>query len=292
MGAVTLLLLLFIAGIPVILEGLRTVCMGRACEQWQPAPGDLTALHDLGLTIGAWAVSFVVLDALLLLTFCTVATVLVWRNPRDPMARFCAFMLLGLGVNFSLTIGAAGSHTALWWWPVHLTQLLSLVSLIIFFYLFPDGHFVPRWTRWLANCCLVASAVNAFVSWERVVPADIAIPLLCLGIAGLLGSAVVAQVYRYRRVSDLPQRLQTKWATSGFAATILLFDIDILLNRTLVYGLLTARVIGVYVLIVGYLGDLLGRGNNLITSLLAAGLVAVLFQPLRERLQRGVNRLM
>ena len=33
-------------------------------------------------------------------------------------------------------------------------------------------------------------------------------------------------------------------------------------------------------------------GGNLLDSLIATGVVAILFQPLRERLQRGVNRLL
>ncbi len=70
-----------------------------------------------------------------------------------------------------------------------------------------------------------------------------------------------------------------------------LYDIDIVINRTLVYGALTASVVGIYVLVVGYLGALFRTGGNLPISLLATGLVAVLFAPLRDRLQRGVNRL-
>jgi signal transduction histidine kinase len=71
-----------------------------------------------------------------------------------------------------------------------------------------------------------------------------------------------------------------------------LYDIDLIINRTLVYGALTASVVGIYVLVVGYLGALFQTGGNLLVSLLATGVVAVLFQPLRDRLQRGVNRLM
>ena len=70
-----------------------------------------------------------------------------------------------------------------------------------------------------------------------------------------------------------------------------LLDIDILINRTLVYGLLTAIVIGIYVLVVGYLGALFHTNGNLVISLIATGIVAVLFQPLRNLLQRGINRL-
>ena len=71
-----------------------------------------------------------------------------------------------------------------------------------------------------------------------------------------------------------------------------LYDIDVLINRTLVYGALTACVVGIYVLAVGGLGVLFQARGNLAVSLMATGVVAVLFQPLRSRLQRGVNRLM
>jgi two-component system NarL family sensor kinase len=71
-----------------------------------------------------------------------------------------------------------------------------------------------------------------------------------------------------------------------------LYDIDLILNRTLVYGALTGSVIAIYVLVVGALSELFQLGGNLVISLLATGLVAVLFQPLRSHLQRGVNRMM
>jgi signal transduction histidine kinase len=71
-----------------------------------------------------------------------------------------------------------------------------------------------------------------------------------------------------------------------------LFDIDVVINRTLVYGSLSTCVVSIYVLAVGGLGALFQARGDLGISLLATGLVAVLFQPLRSALQRGVNRLM
>nr|MDQ3590285.1 hypothetical protein [Actinomycetota bacterium] len=43
-----------------------------------------------------------------------------------------------------------------------------------------------------------------------------------------------------------------------------LWDIDIVINRTLVYGVLTASVVLLYVLVVGGLGELLQLRGNLI----------------------------
>src|SRR6266540_1381197 len=71
-----------------------------------------------------------------------------------------------------------------------------------------------------------------------------------------------------------------------------LYDIDVIINRTLVYGALSAGVVGLYVLLVGALGALFQSSGNLPIALLATGLAAFLIQPLRARLQRGVNRLM
>lgn len=70
-----------------------------------------------------------------------------------------------------------------------------------------------------------------------------------------------------------------------------LWGVDVILNRTLVYGALTALVIGIFVLIVGGLGQLINIRGNPVLSLLATALLAVLFQPMRERLQKAANRL-
>ncbi|MBE7513909.1 MAG: hypothetical protein HS103_13970 [Anaerolineales bacterium] len=71
-----------------------------------------------------------------------------------------------------------------------------------------------------------------------------------------------------------------------------LWDIHILINRTLVYGSLTALVAAFYIVIVGSLGALLQTSGSLLISLLGTGIIATLFQPLRKRLQQSVNRLM
>lgn len=71
-----------------------------------------------------------------------------------------------------------------------------------------------------------------------------------------------------------------------------LYDIDLTINRTLVYGALTLIVMGVYIVLVGGLGLLFQAQGNLLLSLLGVGVVAIAVQPVRERLQRAVNRLM
>ncbi len=71
-----------------------------------------------------------------------------------------------------------------------------------------------------------------------------------------------------------------------------IFDIDTILNRALVYGTLTLGTILLYILIVGLVADLLNLEDRTLIAFFSTGLVAVLFQPIRERLQLVVNRLM
>jgi len=71
-----------------------------------------------------------------------------------------------------------------------------------------------------------------------------------------------------------------------------LFGLELVINRTLVYGTLTLCIIGIYMLVVGYLGMLFRAQGSLAFSLIATGIAAVLFAPLRNLVQRGVNRLM
>ncbi len=71
-----------------------------------------------------------------------------------------------------------------------------------------------------------------------------------------------------------------------------LYDIDLIINRTLVYAALTAVIVTLYVLIVGGVGAVLRTQSKWLVALVATGVVAVLFQPLRQRLQKWVNRLL
>ena len=64
-----------------------------------------------------------------------------------------------------------------------------------------------------------------------------------------------------------------------------LFDIDLVINRTLVYGTLTAGVVAIYVLLVGLPRHGRADPRSFGVSLLAVGLIAVVLSP-RSRLQR------
>jgi len=300
-----------------------------------------TGLAQLGVSVDAYAVFRVSLAVLMVLVYYVVAGAIFWRRSGYQVTLFVSLFLATFGINAAfLLIDLAGAEPA-WGWLFKVPEYAGWVCVSLFFYLFPDGRFVPRWTRALAVIVAILQIPLTFIpgAWlGREAWWDVSLQVLFVG---LWGSGLFAQIYRYRHVSDTVQRQQTKWVVFGAAAAITgvigavlpgmvfpsltsagspytltvaafgavpllfipltigvailrhrLWDIDALINRTLVYGALTASVAGLYIVVVGYLGAVFQTGSNLVVSLVAASLVAVLFQPLRERLQRGVNRLM
>ena len=213
-----------------------------------------------------------------------------------------------------------------------LTIIPMYLALSLFFQSFPDGRIYPRWARAgtliiLANYAvwMLPGPVN-LMNWPR---ASMGLWLLFVygfhifiqgyryryyysraqrqqtkwlvfGAAVALVTAIVSSLLVDNEVGAILEGVIT---TVGFylpiavAVTIAilryqLWDIDVVINRTLVYALLTAILIGVYVLMAGALGLLVHDENNFAVSLLSAGVIAVLFQPLRQLIQRTFNRLM
>jgi len=340
---------LFFAAIPAEFRQLQLGCPTAACASiGGVAPVELSVLVNLGLSPEFFAAYGIALELILGLVFIVVAILIFWQKSSDRQALFVSFALLLFGTatqTFALSALVA-AHPA-WGLIVDSLHFLGSASFSLFLFIFPDGRFVPRWTRWVALVWIAwlfprywfpdwpPSGSGIWLAWFNLVVWLVA-----------LGTVVYTQVYRYRRVSNRVQRQQSKWVVFGIAlglavfltvnitvsaivpvptsagelttlmvgaalmnsALLLiplsigiavlryhLFDIDILINRTLLYGALTVSVVGVYVLVVGYLSVLFraaGGQANLAISVLATGFVALLFQPLRYRLQRGINRLM
>ena len=150
-----------------------------------------------------------------------------------------------------------------------------------------------------------------------------------LGVLVAAVASVISLVGRYRRSTSV-ERDQLRWFVYAGIATIVLtptrvvgvhqpillvigllstlilpvavgtailkhrlYDIDVVINKTVLYAGLVAFITAVYVGIVVGIGSLLGTGDrtNVPLSIAATAIVAVAFQPARERVQRFANRL-
>jgi signal transduction histidine kinase len=321
---------------PIIFQQYATPCAAD-CSGSLLTAASMRQLESLGISATAWAIYAVGLELFFAGAWGTVACLIFWRKGDEPLAWFVSLTLLTFGhafPGFTDVLRYADKHP-FWTFLAAPVIFVGVCGIIIFFYIFPDGRFVPRWTRWLSA---------GWVIWTAYSLATTALDGTMLYYAtyyAALALGVACQIYRYRHVADVVQRQQTKWVVFGVAMAIAIFlglnaaailgmplwsgqlgltfftqtaiylgmalipfsidmaifrarlwDVDIIISRALVYGALTLSVVGIYVLVVGYLATLFQTSGNLAISLLATGLVAVLFQPLRARLQRGVNHLL
>jgi hypothetical protein len=95
------------------------------------------------------------------------------------------------------------------------------VSLVLLFFLFPDGQFVPRWTRWIAVLWAAHEAAYYFVPGSFL-NTNRSLPLLnFVTISTIACIAAGSQLDRYRRVSGPTERQQTKWVVFGTVVAML-----------------------------------------------------------------------
>jgi hypothetical protein len=308
-----------------------------------PTAGARAALAQMGLSAGGYALYNVALDAVFVSIFAVVAGVIFWRRSDDPVALLVATMLVVWGpLNglFVLTPTAkAGMSPALEMALDRVPTFIGYMAWMLFFYLFPSGRFVPRWTRWLALCWVLFVGLWNFTPFG---PPTWPLFLFNVSILLLWGSFPIAQLYRYARVSDATQRQQTKWVVFGIAVAVAgvlttiftvgaavdlppeevgpkmlsmllmdafalfiplsmgvavlrarLFDIDVVINRTLVYGSLTATLVALYfggIVLLQRVFVLLTGEKSTLAVVASTLLIAALFNPLRRRIQSFIDR--
>lgn len=260
--------------------------------------------------------------------------------------------LLASATLIMLSLMAISGNIDTWRFPVGLSVLQPLISqmkaivlgsYVLFFHLFPDGRFVPRWSRWTAGIAL--GVVTLFALAAAIMPVggvsdesgERAWLLFTSPFMGSLVIAVGGQVHRYRRVAGCEQRQQMKWVTfglatwlgnllwklvmngvlpSGWAAFIgaqldlfvlallpitigfsilryRLWDVDVVINRTLVYGGITVLLGLVYsgcVVLLQAVFTTISSQQSAVAIAFSTLIIAALFNPVRYWLQAIIDR--
>jgi two-component system NarL family sensor kinase len=172
------------------------------------------------------------------------------------------------------------------------------------------------WSQPFAGIDVAAGSVGTVAKTVIVIAVLAEIVALLLSVASL--------VVRFRR-STGEERLQLKWFVSAAAIAAVafsvgiftdapvvsvvisislaflyvaigiamlkhnLYDIDLIINKTITYGALAAFITAIYVVVVVVIGAFIGVTEGV--SLIATAVVAVAFQPIRRRAQQIANRL-
>ncbi len=342
-GLFLVVIVLVAAGVPGLLDQFL-------------ASADPRALEDLELSPQSYAGYLTALNLVSVLAHLVIGSVVFWRRKSDWLALLLAFALVANGALIPLSLAyAQRGVTPLQAALADVTTATGLISAVLLLYAFPDGRFVPRWTRFLSVAWAALILISIFVDNSPLSLKSWPVGVQLLVLMFWSGSGVLAQIFRYSNVSTLVQRQQTKWAIlglslaamgpfgyflpslvlpfirlpdvpnilyqrvgpgfftsalvfqigawTGFTVVLMIFplsfvvailryrlwDIDLLINRTLVYTALTGSLLAFYFTSVVVLQRLFPVQSQVavVASTLA---IAALFNPLRERIQRTIDR--
>jgi hypothetical protein len=292
----------------------------------------LAGVAALGISPAGYVRVLQGLETLLPLVYMALGVFIFWRKSADGMALLTSlFLITFLGPFDVLT------HLNSNWAPVaSLAAIATSLLIFLWFFLFPDGHFVPRVMRWIF-LLFVATQVWRLFQTEQYEQRFALVGLF------VFGSILVAQIYRYRH-SNMAQRQQIKWVIYGIVVGLVplllffvlflafsnasnpvsstvalnfygnflwyfflmvlplsitlailrsrLFDIDVIIRKTLVYTVLTALLALIYfggVVLVQQLTRSLTASSDLAIAV-STLIIAALFFPLRRRVQSAIDR--
>ena len=327
---VTLIVVPFIARFPAHYTFLQTVCTGATCSLGQPTPDSAQALQKLGLSVGTYATFTLALTLALALVCLTLAVVIFWRRSDDWMALLVALLLVA---TVTLNGNAVyGSHAA-WRVLNSVLYVLGSGVYVLVLSLFPDGRFVPRWMCWLLPCWLVAGIAFLFfrfpfydLVWHAALVLIVitqvyrnrsaysplqrqqgkwllfsgsVVVLLIVGLTVLqyLFPSLGQASSFYQLINEPAYLVISLIFPLCLGLAILrfrLFDIDLIIHRTLLYSILTFLLAGVYEVSVFTLESFTGgltliRGNQL-AIFASTLLIGLLFKPLHDRTKALIDR--
>ncbi len=171
-------------------------------------------------------------------------------------------------------------------WPVPWGLIVTVLYLIVFIYAqvyryrrvsTPDQRQQTKWVMYSLGVLIFGYIIPSGIFYASMPviqqPGDLGMLFYLLN--GLIGAMAYSLIPISIGIAVLRYRL---------------WDIDPIVNRSLVFGALTIINLGIYLLITWMIGEVLLGISSSLFGFLAAGLIVVLFQPMRAWIQRLVNR--
>lgn len=324
-------LVVMILATPALYRAYNETCPESICALLaQPTEQTVETLGAMRTPLPAYAAIMVTLGWVSSLVWITVGGLVIWKRPRDIFGLLFAFC--SVFFSSSVFMRALDQEQLSTLIVSRVGVLVALASAPLILALFPNGRWVPDWAKWVALGgvvhaivftlapqprgqvlevldsplailfwgCLVGTQVYRYrqvsttierqqTKWLLFGISLLAINQILVGLTFAFGAEE-----RYQLLIVMLEYIASPLVVVAIAHAIFrhrLFEIDLIVNRTLLYGGMTVGVVGIYALIVGGLGAFLHEEGYTL-SFLAAGLLAVLFQPMRDRLQRAINHLL
>src|SRR5215217_3040475 len=237
---------LFVASVPAYYT--QIVCKGAECANWQLQPNEIKALHDLRLSAGLYQTYLVTLEVVYALGFFVIGAFVFWKKSNDKMALLISMALVLFG-GTNLVDMLVDTSPA-WQLPVAIVTYLEMVLFFISFFLGLLGILVAgqiyRYVR------VSGAAERQQTKWV--------VFGLTAAIGALIATVIIGKTFQilsqpgfsgllYVLASLTIINLSSLLIPLSIGIAILryhLWDIDVIINRTLVYGSLSAVLAAVF----------------------------------------------
>ena len=185
------------------------------------SPRLASGLEELGISLQFVEKADLLFRLVGFVIFVVTAAVIFVRRSRDWMMGLTSATLIAFGASVFAPLSLLARNHPGWSWTVSLVgnfrpdfpffgRSLGGLSFLLFLYLFPDGRFIPRFTRW------IAAAVLGHVLLWSLAPGSICavdlwpLPLQYVWIVAVPATGLYAQVHRYAFDSSPARQHQTQ----------------------------------------------------------------------------------
>jgi hypothetical protein len=174
----------------------------------------LKLLESMHLSHTFLVIYYLLFSCLLGLCVILCSPLVFFRRSDDWLVILVAFAMITFASLLLAPVGygAQKLHVA---FMTSVFYLVGMVAMIIVFFLFPSGHFEPRWTSW-ASILIVIPAIFDLINLN--IPKILTVTNYLVDFflwVGFFALGAFAQVYRYRRVATPSERQQTKMVVFG-----------------------------------------------------------------------------
>ena len=303
-----------------------------------------TAVIELGWSTTLLDAIHQFMGNIIRMSYIGMGILIYWRKSRKPIALFISIFLITFSVT-AVFLGETAQNHPLLIGPLTVVQTIGQTCVLIFFFIFPDGHFVPRWGRWPT----IVMVIHLNLARIEAIRSTLVFQIFSF-VALWIFACIPAQIYRYRH-ADSQQRQQIKWGILGIVSFVLfyvgtwflfgywlpqtlpalqqqsalalryefiriqvmslgglslpialgiavlryrLWDIDVIIRRTLQYSLLTGLLaltyFGLIIVLQSAFTAITGQRDNPFITVISTLAIAALFNPLRRRVQDGIDR--
>lgn len=212
---------LFVLGIPYFYTHLTTLCTLPNCMPLVLTDPDVIMLEAAGLSANFYALAHIGIEIVNVLWVNMICLYFLRRFMTHWMGYIASLFFVSYIIMPNVIWALLDAHPSIHFIGEVILRITNTAAFTLIF-IFPRGRFVPRWSAWFLLPGLIViwghttAEYYADFAGTELVSGILLSPFLFTMVAG-----IAFQAYRYWRVYDAVERLQSRWVIFGFAGLVM-----------------------------------------------------------------------